>query len=55
MFNRARNSRGHIKSSVGRASKSQALIGLSKWITDDESSYDDESDSETSQTSDDIY
>jgi hypothetical protein len=26
-----------------------------KWITDDESSYDDESDSETSQTSDDIY
>ena len=29
MFNRARNSRGHIKSSVGKASKSQALIGLS--------------------------
>jgi hypothetical protein len=28
---------------------------LTKWITDDESSYDDESDSETSQTSDDIY
>ena len=28
---------------------------LIKWITDDESSYDDESDSETSQTSDDIY
>jgi hypothetical protein len=27
---------------------------LTKWITD-ESSYDDESDSETSQTSDDIY
>jgi hypothetical protein len=26
-----------------------------KWITDDESSYDYESDSETSQTSDDIY
>ena len=26
-----------------------------KWITDDESSYDDESDRETSQTSDDIY
>ena len=26
-----------------------------KWIADDESSYDDESDSETSQTSDDIY
>ena len=26
-----------------------------KWITDDESSYDDESYSETSQTSDDIY
>ena len=26
-----------------------------KWITEDESSYDDESDSETSQTSDDIY
>ena len=28
---------------------------LTKWITDDESSYDDESDGETSQTSDDIY
>ena len=28
---------------------------LTKWITDDESSYDDESDSEMSQTSDDIY
>jgi hypothetical protein len=28
---------------------------LTKWITDDESSYDDETDSETSQTSDDIY
>jgi hypothetical protein len=30
-------------------------LGVTKWITDDESSYDDESDSETSQTSDDIY
>jgi hypothetical protein len=28
---------------------------LTKWITDDESSHDDEWDSETSQTSDDIY
>jgi hypothetical protein len=28
---------------------------LTKWITDDESSYDDESDNETSETSDDIY
>ena len=28
---------------------------LTKWITDDESSYDDESASETSQTSDDVY
>ena len=28
---------------------------LTKWITDDESSYDDEWDSETSQTSDDMY
>ena len=28
---------------------------LTKWITNDESSHDDESDSETSQTSDDIY
>ena len=27
---------------------------LTKWITDDESSYDDESDNETSETSDDI-
>ena len=26
-----------------------------KWITEDESSHDDQSDSETSQTSDDIY
>jgi hypothetical protein len=29
MFNRVRNSRRHIKSSVGRASNRQALIGLS--------------------------
>jgi hypothetical protein len=37
--------------------KTQKLVAprLTKWITDDESSYDDESDSETSQTSDDIY
>jgi hypothetical protein len=32
-----------------------AVPGRTKWITEDESSHDDESDSETSQTSDDIY
>jgi hypothetical protein len=32
MFNPARNSRGHIKSGVGTASKSQALIGLRSFV-----------------------
>ena len=32
-----------------------AVPRRTKWITEDERSHDDESDSETSQTSDDIF